>query len=961
MVNPSKVKPQAQPELEGEEKKRRRKKNREPEGRAAASPPLQPQGMMEMDTIPRQELAPAAQLPPGGATPSPLPSGSRQAWSRDNPGFEAEEEGMEEEEEDGEEGMVVEMDVEWHPSAGAGRRSSSLVSSSSGGSSGMVGYHHHHHHPNSQGQRGRRRRGEAGTAAGRPGQGSEQPQGQEEGAGTILHRLRGLWGTRFTEDKITTREKYLKSVLRELVTYTLFLIILCILTYGMVSSSMYYYTKFMSQLFIDTPISKTERTNFKTLMTMGDFWKFTEGPLLDGLYWDHWYNNRTMAENQSFIYYENLLLGVPRLRQLKVKNGSCAIPVDLRDEIKDCYDAYSFRNEDTAPFGLRSGTAWTYAKEKELNSSSHWGVIATYSGAGYYLDLSRNRQETAAQITTLKKNLWLDRGTRALFIDFSVYNANINLFCIVRMLVEFPATGGLFTSWQFQTVKLIHYVSTYDFFLAACEICFCLFILYYIVEEILEIRVHRLDYFRSVWNCLDIVILVLSVTAVGIGLYRMGSVEGPLHKLLEDLNVFPNFDSLAYWQIQFNNVAAVTVFFGWVKLFKYVNFNRTMTQLSTTMSRCAKDIVGFAIMFFIIFLAYAQLAYLVFGTQVDDFSTFQDCIFTQFRIILGDFDFSEIEEANRVLGPIYFISFVFFMFFILLNMFLAIINDTYSEVKTDMAQQKSEMELADLIKKGCSKAMVKLKLKKTTVDDISESLRQGGGKLNFDELRQDLKGKGHTDAEIEAIFAKYDQDGDQELTEHEHQQMRDDLEKERDLEMERGSLPRPMSGRSLPRSLDDSEEDDDEDSGHSSRRRGSSSSGVSYEEFQVLVRRVDRMEHSIGSIVSKIDAVIVKLEAMERAKMKRRELLGRLLDGVTEDERLGRDNEIHRDQMERLVREELERWESDDTASQMSHRLGTPIGPNGQPRSRNSRPPSSQSTEGTEAGAAAGNVGNCQV
>ena len=49
-----------------------------------------------------------------------------------------------------------------------------------------------------------------------------------------------------------------------------------------------------------------------------------------------------------------------------------------------------------------------------------------------------------------------------------------------------------------------------------------------------------------------------------------------------------------------------------------------------------------------------------------------------------------------------------------------------------------------------------------------------------------------------------------------------------------------------------------------------------------LMRRVDRMEHSIGSIVSKIDAVIVKLEAMERAKLKRRDVLGRLLDGVTE-------------------------------------------------------------------------------
>lgn len=51
-----------------------------------------------------------------------------------------------------------------------------------------------------------------------------------------------------------------------------------------------------------------------------------------------------------------------------------------------------------------------------------------------------------------------------------------------------------------------------------------------------------------------------------------------------------------------------------------------MSQLSTTMSRCVKDVIGFAIMFLIIFLAYAQLAYLVFGTQIDDFSTFQDCM-----------------------------------------------------------------------------------------------------------------------------------------------------------------------------------------------------------------------------------------------------------------------------------------------------------------------------------------------
>uniref|UniRef100_A0A8C2WFL6 Polycystin-2 n=1 Tax=Cyclopterus lumpus TaxID=8103 RepID=A0A8C2WFL6_CYCLU len=840
---------------------------------------------MEMENIQHQDLG------LGGVTGTPSPP-SRQAWSRDNPGFEAEEEIME---------------ADWPP-ASPGRRSVSTASSSSG-SSGLGNY----------------------TGA------------VHANVPLNLFSFAVLWGTELMEDSDSSRERYLRNVLREMITYITFLITICILTYGMVSANMYYYTKVMSQLFLDTPLSAGDPSSFRSLSTMEDFWKFTEGPFLNGMYWEVWYNNKSLPENQSLIYYENLLLGVPRLRQVKVRNESCSVHEDLRDEVLDCYNMYTQTNEETTSFGPKNGTAWMYTAENDMNGSGYVGQISKYRGGGYYQDLSRTKEESATQLQFLKDQLWLDRGTRAVFLDFSVYNGNINLFCIARLLVEFPATGGVVTSWQFQTVRLIRYVSGWDYFVGLCEVAFCLFILYYMVEEVLEIRIHRLHYFKSLWNCLDVLIVVLSVVAIIMNITRTAMVGNRLKGLLENHNAHPSFEPLANLQIQFNNMAAVIVFFSWIKLFKFINFNKTMSQLSGTMSRCAKDLVGFAIMFFIIFLAYAQLAYLVFGTQVNDFSTFQASIFTQFRIILGDFEFSEIEEANPVLGPIYYTTFVFFIFFILMNMFLAIINDTYSEVKADMSQQRSEMEMTDLLKKGCNKALMKLRLKKTAVDDISDSLRQAGGKLNFNELRQDLKGKGHTDSEIQAIFAKYDHDGDQELTEHEHQQMRDDLEKEReDLDLERNSLTRPSSGRSFPRTQEDSEEDDDEDSGHSSRHRGSSSGGVSYEEFQVLVRRVDRMEHSIGSIVSKIDAVIVKLETMERAVLKRRDVLGRLLDGVMEDERLGRDTDVHSELMERLVREELERCESDDVVSQVSHpQPATPVGPR-------PRPSSSLSTDGLD-------------
>ncbi|XP_061888926.1 polycystin-2 [Entelurus aequoreus] len=864
---------------------------------------------IEMENI-RQEQQHHGDQEDLGVSAGTPSSPSRQAWSRDNPGFEA-----------GDEIMAA----DWPP-ASPGRRSASTASSNSGCSSGLGIFN-----------------GAGASPQPRPGGVYPSPRGDDRQPGRhghsscmkqILQKIRILWGTELMEDSDSSRERYLWNVLREMLTYIAFLVTVCVLTYGMVSTNMYYYTKVMSQLFLDTPLSAGEAATFRSLSTVEDFWKYTEGPFLKGMYWEVWYNNKSLPENQSLIFYENLLLGVPRLRQVKVRNESCSVHEDLRDRVQDCYNVYTPANEDTAPFGPKNGTAWRHTAEGGMNGSSYWGQVSKYGGGGYYQDLSRTKEESAVQLQFLKDHLWLDRGTRAVFLDFAVYNGNINLFCIARLLVEFPATGGVVTSWQFQSVRLIRYVSSWDYFVALCEVMFCLFILYYVVEEALEIRIHRLHYFRSLWNCLDVAMVTLSVVAIIMNITRTAMVGHLLKSLLENYTTHPAFEPLADLQVHFNNVVAVIVFFSWLKLFKFINFNKTMSQLTGTMSRCAKDLVGFAIMFFIIFLAYAQLAYLLFGTQVDDFCTFQASIFTQFRIILGDFEFSEIEEANPVLGPIYFTTFVFFIFFILMNMFLAIINDTYSEVKADMSQQRSDMEMSDLIKKGCNKALMKLRLKKTAVDDISDTLRQAGGKLNLDELRQHLKGKGHTDAEIQAIFAKYDHDGDQELTEHDHQQMRDDLEKEReDLDLERNSLTRPCSGRSFPRTQEDSEEDDDEDSGHSSRRRGSSSGGVSYEEFQVLVRRVDRMEHSIGSIVSKIDAVIVKLETMERVTHKRRDVLGRLFEGAMEDERQGRDTDPHGEQ-ERLVREELERWESDDVASQVGHpHPATPVGPRPRPSS----------------------------
>ena len=157
-------------------------------------------------------------------------------------------------------------------------------------------------------------------------------------------------------------------------------------------------------------------------------------------------------------------------------------------------------------------------------------------------------------------------------------------------------------------------------------------------------------------------------------------------------------------------------------------------------TRCAGDVAGFAVMFFIVFFAFAQLGYMIFGAQVPDYSSFSNAIFTLLRTILGDFDFYALEKANRILGPVFFLSYVFFVFFVLLNMFLAIINDTYSEVKEEIAAQRNDFEIADYFKRGYNNMLGKVG-KRSKLIDIENALKlaNADGLVTFDEVRQNLK------------------------------------------------------------------------------------------------------------------------------------------------------------------------------------------------------------------------------
>jgi polycystin 2 len=153
--------------------------------------------------------------------------------------------------------------------------------------------------------------------------------------------------------------------------------------------------------------------------------------------------------------------------------------------------------------------------------------------------------------------------------------------------------------------------------------------------------------------------------------------------------------------------------------------------------------------------------------------------FTLFRIILGDFDFIALEYANRILGPIYFTTFVFFVFFVLLNMFLAIINDTYAQVKSEMKEAKNEFELMQIFKSTWDSILNRVRSKRSEVQQVRNALNtadeNNDGKIQLEELRAKMQAEGQSQQAIDKIFAKYDLDGDRVLNEAEQKLLQQDL------------------------------------------------------------------------------------------------------------------------------------------------------------------------------------------
>ena len=95
--------------------------------------------------------------------------------------------------------------------------------------------------------------------------------------------------------------------------------------------------------------------------------------------------------------------------------------------------------------------AFQFRDSHTLEGSSISGQFYTYDGSGYLYQMRGDINFIQGNLSLLRQMNWVDEQTRAIFVEFSVYNPNINMVMVSTILLEFLSSGTILTTAAIQT------------------------------------------------------------------------------------------------------------------------------------------------------------------------------------------------------------------------------------------------------------------------------------------------------------------------------------------------------------------------------------------------------------------------------------------------------------------------------------------------------------------------------
>ncbi|XP_076816222.1 uncharacterized protein LOC143462076 isoform X1 [Clavelina lepadiformis] len=439
--------------------------------------------------------------------------------------------------------------------------------------------------------------------------------------------------------------------------------------------------------------------DFEALQSANDLFDYIENSLLPALYPTHKYNGDVkLWRDRIFVSDDvNYRVGPSRLRQLRMKPSACLTDQVLAHyKMRPCVDHYSIFDDDTTSYGpmwielnRTSSLEADYWKYQDAGASQAIPILAavnTYGGGGYLADLGVNVVTAKNTVEYLKQHLWLDRSTRALIVEFALYNVNSDLFSTVALVAEFLPSGGIVATPYIKPFRLYSMESSSNLFVASAFVT--VLALYYSYGTIKKIFKKRRDFFKKPWNYVAIVRVLLVMSFIGLYILSGDLQETTLEKFQENTYQFTNFQTLADFSVVLRQTIGIILFVETLKILEFFKYLKYMRKFTIVFKCGQKLLLEYAVYFGVTLSAYAIVATCLFSSVLRDYKSLTSTLQTSAGILLGRPSYHEMSETSRVLGKIVFFFFNLHMTYILVNLFVGIIDVLFHESGVETSRKK---------------------------------------------------------------------------------------------------------------------------------------------------------------------------------------------------------------------------------------------------------------------------------
>uniref|UniRef100_H3CVD7 Uncharacterized protein n=1 Tax=Tetraodon nigroviridis TaxID=99883 RepID=H3CVD7_TETNG len=496
------------------------------------------------------------------------------------------------------------------------------------------------------------------------------------------------------------KEQKVFALIREILAYAGFMWMLLLVAYGQRDPNAFFLTQHIRQSF-----SK----GISDSMSIHNVFNWANTTLLSNLFGE--YPDLITDGNSK-------LVGNARLRQVRVNKDSCHVAFSMQQLKRDCHARYSWELENMGSYGpgwssavadntsQNCDSAWTYQSQGRLRAYPIWGSMMLYRGGGFVVDLGPDSQYSSRALQYLYDNTWIDVYTQAVFVEFTVYNANVNLFCIVTLMFETTATGAFQFRSELQSVRLYQSAGGLHIFVMASEAIYFLFIFYYMVVQGKLMRQQRKAYFRSKWNLLELAIIILSWSALSVFIKRTLLGKRDIEYYQKNKDQFASFHETAKADAVLGYLIAFLVLLATIKLWHLLRLNPKLHMITATLQRAWADISGFLVVMAIMFLAYSIAV-----------SGFPQLTSTGCSICPSGVP-ANTQDYNPVLGAFLIGSCIVFMTFVVLNLFISVVLVAFSQEQIHHKPSEEE-EIVDLMLMKLG-GLFGLKCKKESGDDQRE-------------------------------------------------------------------------------------------------------------------------------------------------------------------------------------------------------------------------------------------------